>query len=134
MKSGIDSDGWLKTYQPDVILLHIGTNDIREGDAALAPGNLSALLDDILARLPQAHVIVVQIISFRRGPDQGHQSYNAAIPGIVASKGPRVSMVDMQNTTRWRAPGNLPYVQHSTEYLDRLDRKGGTQFTVPIRI
>jgi lysophospholipase L1-like esterase len=43
------------------------------------------------------HIIVAQIIPFRAGPDQLHQSYNDAIPGIVASKGPRVSMVDMQS-------------------------------------
>ena len=97
IKSGIDANGWLETYQPDIILLHIGTNDNHRGNAASAPGDLSALLDDILARLPQARVIVAQIIPFRWGPDQGHQSYNAAIPGIVASKGPRVSMVDMRN-------------------------------------
>jgi lysophospholipase L1-like esterase len=97
IKNGIDSGGWLETYKPDIILLHIGTNDIRQGNAASAPENLSTLLDDILARLPKTRVIVAQIIPFRRGPEKGHQSYNAAIPGIVASKGPRVSMVDMQN-------------------------------------
>jgi len=99
IKKGIDSKGWLETYQPGIVLLHIGTNDLRPriGGAKSAPDNLSTLLDDILARLPKAHVIVAQIISFRTGPDQVHQSYNAAIPGIVASKGPRVSRVDMQN-------------------------------------
>jgi lysophospholipase L1-like esterase len=97
IKSGIDANGWLETYQPDIILLHIGTNDVHRGNAASAPGNLSALLDDILARLPQARIIVAQIIAFRWSPDQSHQSYNAVIPGIVASKGPRVSMVDMRN-------------------------------------
>ncbi len=98
IKSGVDANGWLETYQPDIILLHIGTNDIHRGNAASAPGNLSALLDDILARLPQTRVIVAQIIPFRWGPpDPDHQSYNAAIPGIVVSKGPRVSMVDMRN-------------------------------------
>ncbi len=97
IKKGLDSEGWLETYRPDLILLHIGTNDIRQGNAASAPDNLSALLDDILARLPQARVIVAQIIPFRRGSDPDHQSYNAAIPRIVASKGPRVSMVDMES-------------------------------------
>ncbi len=96
MKNGIDTEGWLEASRPDIVLLHIGTNDIRKGDAASAPSNLSVLLDDILARVPQTHIIVAQIIPFRRGPDPGHQSYNAAIPGVVASKGPRVSMVDMQ--------------------------------------
>ena len=97
IKNGIDSNRWLETYQPDIILLHIGTNDLRQGDASSAPGNLSTLLDDILMRLPQTHVIVAQIIPFRRGPDRVHESYNSAIAGIVESKGPRVSMVDMQN-------------------------------------
>ncbi len=99
IKKGIDSDGWLETYRPDIVLLHIGTNGLRPrvGGAASAPDNLSALLDDILARLPQAHVVMAQIIPFRRGRDQGRQSYNAAIPGIVASKGPRVSVANMQN-------------------------------------
>ena len=82
-------------------------------EAASAPGNLSALLDDILARLPQTHVIVAQIIPFRRGPEQGHQSYNAAIPAIVASKGPRVSMVDMQT------------VLSSNDYADGLHPNAG---------
>jgi len=97
IKKRIDSEGWLEIYQPDIILLHIGTNDLRHGQAASAPSNLSALLDDILVRLPQTHVIVARIIPFRRVPDPSHKSYNAAIAGIVASKGPRVSMVDMQN-------------------------------------
>lgn len=29
IQKGIDSQGWLETYRPDVILLHIGTNDLR---------------------------------------------------------------------------------------------------------
>jgi len=97
IQRGIDSEGWLEIYQPDIILLHIGSNDIRHGKASLAPGNLSALLDDILIRLPEAHVIVAQVIPFSSGPTRGHLSYNDAIPDIVASRWPRVSMVDMQN-------------------------------------
>jgi lysophospholipase L1-like esterase len=97
IKQGIDAGGWLETYQPDIILLHIGTNDIDRGNASSAPDNLSALLDDILARLPKVRVVVAQIIPFRRRPEQGHQSYNAAIPGIAASKGPRVSVIDMRS-------------------------------------
>ena len=97
IQKGIDANGWLETYRPDIILLHIGTNDIGHGNAVSAPGNLSRLLDDILKRLPQARVIVAQIIPFRGGPSSDHQLYNAAIPRIMASKGPRVFMVDMQS-------------------------------------
>lgn len=97
LQNGIDSEGWLETYQPDIILLHIGSNDIRHGHLSDAPGNLSALLDDILARLPETYIIVAQIIPFSSGSTRGHNIINDAIPGIVASKGPRVSMADMQN-------------------------------------
>jgi lysophospholipase L1-like esterase len=97
LQEGIDSNGWLETYQPDIVLLHIGSNDIRHGNAAYAPARLSALLDDILARLPNLRVIVAQIIPFRWGVMDGNRLYNNAIPDIVSSKGSRVSMVDMQN-------------------------------------
>ncbi len=97
LKNGIDSNGWLEIYQPDIILLHIGTNDIGLGYASSLSDQLSGLLDDILRRLPKVRVIVAQIIPFRQGPEVGHQSYNVAIPAIVASKGPRVSRVDMRN-------------------------------------
>jgi lysophospholipase L1-like esterase len=103
IKHGIDSEGWLETYQPDIILLHIGSNDLigstdsPYGNLAYAPGELSALLDDILVRLPGTHIIVAQIIRTRWVSDSNHLFYNDAIPGIVASKGPRVSMVDMRN-------------------------------------
>ena len=97
IKSGIDSEGWLETYQPDIILLHIGSNDLRYGNGIYAPDNLSALLDDILVRLPQVYVIVAQIIPTRWGADSNHRLFNDAIPGVVASKGTHVSIVDMQN-------------------------------------
>lgn len=113
IKGGIDSNGWLENYQPDLILLHIGTNDIRLGKAASAPSNLSALLDDILKRLPQARVIVAQIIPVREGPNQDDKVYDAAIPGIAASKGIRVSTVDVQN------------ILSSSDYADELHPNSG---------
>jgi lysophospholipase L1-like esterase len=96
LREAIASEGWLETYQPDIILLHIGSNDLRYGNSAYAPGNLSALLDDILARLPGTYIIVAQIIRTRWGSDAKHRFYNDAIPDIVASKGAQVSMVDMR--------------------------------------
>jgi lysophospholipase L1-like esterase len=69
IKNGVDRNGWLEKTRPDVILLHIGTNDIRYGYVQSAPSYLTALLDDILARLPRAHVIVAQIIPFQVGQD-----------------------------------------------------------------
>jgi lysophospholipase L1-like esterase len=96
LKNGIDSNRWLETYRPDLILIHIGTNDIFQGKAAAAPGNLAALIDDILMRLPDAQVIVAQIIGYRQPAGPDHFAFNAAIARTVAAKGPRVFTVDMQ--------------------------------------
>ena len=96
IRKAIASEGWLETYQPDIILLHIGSNDLRYGNGLYAPDNLSALLDDILARLPNVHVIVAQIIPTRWGAEVSQRIYNDAIPDIAASRGARVSVVDMR--------------------------------------
>jgi lysophospholipase L1-like esterase len=97
IKDGIDSQGWLETYRPELILIHLGTNDIIRDHGTEAPQNLAVLLDDILFRLPETHIIVAQIIPYSSGPTEKHISLNAAIPDIVAARAPRVSMVDMQN-------------------------------------
>ncbi len=97
LREAIASEGWLETYQPDIILLHIGSNDLRDGNPVYTRDTLSALIDDILARLPETRVIVAQIIRTRWGSDTKHILYNDSIPGIAASKGGRVSVVDMEN-------------------------------------
>ncbi|HZU56339.1 MAG TPA: cellulose binding domain-containing protein [Actinocrinis sp.] len=90
--------GWLNTYQPHTVLLHIGTNDISQNyDLPNAPNRLSALIDHITNTLPSAEVFVAQIIPLSYDAAQ-LQAFNAAIPGIVQSKvaaGKHVHLVDM---------------------------------------
>lgn len=97
IREGIEAEGWLETYQPDIILLHIGSNDLRYGNQVYTADKLSLLLDDILARLPETHVIIARIIRTRWGSDTKHVYYNNRIPEIVSSKGEHVTMVDMQD-------------------------------------
>jgi lysophospholipase L1-like esterase len=89
--------GWLTTYQPHTVLLHIGTNDISQNyDLPNAPNRLSALIDHITNTLPSAEVFVAQIIPLSYDASQ-LQAFNAAIPGIVQSKvaaGKHVHLVD----------------------------------------
>src|SRR4051794_8266874 len=60
-------DGWLATYQPDVVLLHIGTNDLAfDDDVAHAPERLSALVDRIRAARPSAEIFVQKIVGSRK--------------------------------------------------------------------
>lgn len=91
--------GWLNTYQPQIILLHIGTNDILQNDdLENAPARLSSLIDQITSTAPNAMLLVAQIIPLNSGLNSRIIAYNAAIPGIVqfdASKGKHVQNVDI---------------------------------------
>ena len=104
--------GWLQAYTPRTILLHIGTNDVNQNyDVANAPARLSALIDKIRATAPDVELFVAQITP-ETDPtrEQRVQAYNATIPGIVASKGPRTHLVDMHSaiTTADLADGVHP--------------------------
>ena len=94
-------DGWLKDTQPEIILLMIGTNDIRQSyQLPTAPDRLSALIDQILKDDPHVHLLVASIPPITEGGgkfDPDVQAYNARIPGIVLEKamqGKPVSYVD----------------------------------------
>jgi len=92
-----DIDGWMSTYQPDVVLLHIGTNDMIQGyHLATAPQRLGALLDQILTDQPATTIIVAQIVpSLNPVTEARIKAFNAALPGIVAARGSRVHLVNM---------------------------------------
>ncbi|NES20053.1 MAG: GDSL family lipase, partial [Symploca sp. SIO3E6] len=53
---------WLKQFQPDIILLMIGTNDmVQRYGVAKAPERLSQLVDDIFGQLPQVQLFLASI-------------------------------------------------------------------------
>jgi lysophospholipase L1-like esterase len=91
--------GWLQTYAPRTILLHIGTNDLNQNyDVPNAPTRLSKLIDKIRATRPNVELFVAQISPVRRTVEEGRvKAYNAAIPGIVAQKGPKTHVVNIHD-------------------------------------
>jgi lysophospholipase L1-like esterase len=91
-------DRWLADYEPDVILLHIGTNDMVR-DIPGAATRLDRLLDRIAAARPEAEVFVAQIVGLADYPDVAGQqertaAFNRAVPRIVQDKGERFHLVD----------------------------------------
>jgi len=94
---------WLDTQQPDIIPLMIGTNDISwNKDLSTAPNRLSALIDQITNRVPNAQLLVASIppVSTSTSSNQNVKSFNSSIPGIVDSKvaqGKKVRFVDIYN-------------------------------------
>ena len=96
--------GELALYQPNVVLLHIGTNDLNGNyQVSTAPARLASLIDQIIAADPTATVIVAQLICANDPNVQALiNSYNAQIPGIVqarANAGKHVFMVSMNTLT-----------------------------------
>ena len=91
---------WLEKYRPQIILLHIGTNDILQNHAVnTAPQRLHGLLTLITSTLPAANVIVAQITPLGK-PRLNDEivTYNSTIPTMVSNmhaQGKHISYVDM---------------------------------------
>jgi lysophospholipase L1-like esterase len=90
-------------FKPNVVLIHLATNDLNRGNNpsepdAQAPTRLGALIDDVLAKLPDAAIFVAKIIkTTNSGLQQKFNTYNAAIPDVVKArtdKGFKVFVVD----------------------------------------
>ncbi len=93
-------NAWLSTYDPDDILLLIGTNDVLQNfDLPNAPARLGALIDQISAQLPQANIVVGSIPPINISPyGDWAQQYDAAIPAVInqrIAQGEHVSFVDI---------------------------------------
>ena len=81
---------------PEIVLLHIGTNDLPNSLSG-ASDRLAQLVDQILAALPSSLLVVAQIMPLPWA-ESSVVTYNGAIPGMVqarAAKGKHIILVDM---------------------------------------
>ena len=81
----------------DIVLVHIGTNDMYMSNPGGAPMRLGNLLDKITTALPNALIAVAKIIPLPSGT-AAVNTFNAAIPGIVATRvaaGKHIIIVDL---------------------------------------
>ncbi|MGV9386538.1 GDSL-type esterase/lipase family protein [Nonomuraea sp. NPDC003707] len=88
-------------YQPNVITLHAGTNDMNQNyNLPAAPTRLRKLINQALAHSPRATVLVAKLIpTGKAGLQPRIDAYNAALPGMVRdlqSEGKHVLLVDMK--------------------------------------
>ena len=85
-------DGLLRTYQPDLILLMIGTNDIlRRDTTSTLETELSQLIDDLTEKSPNAHLLVSSIAPLDSSIKSKTKAdivtaYNNLIPELVTKK------------------------------------------------
>lgn len=108
-----------KSLDPNIILLHAGTNDLNMGppiDPDHAPDRLGALIDQLIQTSPDAVILVAQIINSASAQTQALiEKYNDAIPAVVAQRAGshHVAVVDFRNSL-------LP-----TDYADSLHPNDG---------
>jgi hypothetical protein len=84
-------------YNPNIILLHIGTNDTYGSSPSGAPMRLANLVDMLLSTYPNSLLVVAKIIPY---PSQmaNVNLINASIPDLVSSRagmGKHILMVDL---------------------------------------
>jgi len=82
---------------PDIILLHIGTNDLGFFSATQTLGDLTGLIDSLITNAPDALLVVAQIIPLGYGDNKATQDYNKGIPALVqqrASAGKHIILVN----------------------------------------
>jgi Ca2+-binding RTX toxin-like protein len=93
----------LSTYQPDVVLLMIGTNDAKTDTAAQMISQLRSLLISIATNDPNATIFVAQIPpAYASARDPAViQQYNAMIPGLIEELNDtyKVVLVDTSDLT-----------------------------------
>ncbi len=94
--------GFVSTYKPDVVVYHVGTNDIWSNiDANTAISRLRDVLTRIYAAKSDTHVVVAKIVRMNVGKEAQWQSYNNQIPGVVSdfkAQGRRISLADLSTT------------------------------------
>ena len=81
----------------DIVMVHIGTNDMYMANPGGAPMRLGTLIDKLVAGYPNALIVVAKIIPLPSGTSAVN-TFNAAIPGIVktrADAGKHVIVVDL---------------------------------------
>lgn len=73
-------------YRPNVITMHVGTNDMNDDiDPAGAPDRLSHLLDTVFAADPDVTVVLSSLIPSRlSATEQRIQQFNAQLPDFVS--------------------------------------------------
>lgn len=81
--------------EPEIVLLHIGTNDMYRGPDG-APQRLATLIDSLTERLPESLIVVSTIIPFTSAASTV-SAYNTALVSVVEeriSAGKHVALVD----------------------------------------
>ena len=117
--------GYYGATPPDVVLLMIGTNDIRSGpvaDLPLLTGRLGSLLDQMWNLSHSTHIVVASILpqpdltvpgKFDPARAPALSQYNGSIPGLVNDRAAQGRPISFANVNAAVSPGNVPDGSHA---------------------
>ncbi|WP_284740064.1 FG-GAP-like repeat-containing protein [Amycolatopsis sp. RTGN1] len=104
-------DGWVAVDRPDVVLLHVGINDLARGiDVAHAPQRLRTLADRIFADRPGVALLFLGLIPTTPGLESATASFNSQVKAMQGSEqqaGHRFRYVDPPALTSAEMADNL---------------------------
>lgn len=94
----------LREYQPNLVLVLAGTNDVNNNDdPAGAPGRLGSLLDEIFAEDPGTAVVVSTLPVIANASSEARvQTFNQQLPAIVSQRtqqGRHITIADQSDIT-----------------------------------
>lgn len=129
--------------QPNVILVHAGSNDMNQDfDVTNAPARLGALIDQIITGNPTGLIIVAEIIANNDTLVNSRvKAFNKALPAIIAarsSSGKPVRLVSMEevkpaeDTYEGLHPNEKGYHKMATAWFAAIDKAGQEGLIVPI--
>lgn len=87
-------DGWATAARPDVVLLHLGSNDFAN-DPSVVPPNLSAIIDSLRNANADVVVFLARIIPMAGAPRDPLNALNAAIERMGREKSTERSRVEI---------------------------------------
>ncbi len=109
--------GWLTTYPADIILLHIGTNDISQGNTISSTvSEVNQILDRIDARSTATVVFLARIINRTDGYIAATRDYNAALQVLANTRianGDLIIVVDQEAALSY--PSDLADAVHPND-------------------
>jgi hypothetical protein len=96
---------WLSAHQPDVVLLHIGTNDITAGNEdANEVNDILDVIDDYEAQSNKRVTVILALIINRRTYNPATTEYNNEVEAMAISRiagGDDIIIVDMEGALNY---------------------------------
>jgi chitodextrinase/lysophospholipase L1-like esterase len=78
---------WASSARPDVVLIHLGTNDLRASQSpASTISELGQIIDVLRSVNANVKILLAQIIPSGDAPLSIYQDFNSRIPGLASSK------------------------------------------------